>query len=83
MSMSILILAWDDTRVLVGRKSDGQTPGVVFMPYILADQVQTIAEGTMAPKILLNSRFAIVDLGFNPEQNYLTFCVEANDGFII
>lgn len=76
-------MAWDDTRVLVGRKSDGQTPGVVFMPYILADQVQTIAEGTMAPKILLNSRFAIVDLGFNPEQNYLTFCVEANDGFII
>lgn len=76
-------MTWDDTRVLVGRKSDGKTPGVIFMPYILADQVQTVAEGTMAPKILINSRFAIVDLGMHPEQNYLTFCVEAADGFII
>lgn len=61
-------MTWDDTRVLVGRKGDGNTPGVVFMPYILADTVQTIVEGTMAPKLLVNSRFAIVDAGFHPEQ---------------
>lgn len=74
---------WDDTRILVGRKSDGKTPGVVFMPYILCDTVQVVVEGTMAPKLLTNSRFAIVDAGFHPEQNYLTFMVDAEDGFII
>ena len=69
----------DDMRICVGRKSDGKTPGVVFMPYILADTVQTVAEGTMAPKLLVNSRFAIVDAGFYPEQNYYTFMVDSGN----
>lgn len=71
-------MTWDDTRVCVGRKSNGNDPGVVFMPYILADTVQTIAEGTMAPKLLVNSRFAIVDAGFHPEQSYYTFMVQTS-----
>ena len=76
-------MTWEDTRVLVGRKGDGNTPGVVFMPYILADTVQTIVEGTMAPKLLVNSRFAIVDAGFHPEQQYLTFMVDSDGDFIL
>ena len=76
-------MTWDDTRVCVGRKGDGKTPGVIFMPYILADTVQTIVEGTMAPKLLVNSRFAIVDAGFYPEQNYLTFMIDTNGVSII
>lgn len=76
-------MTWEDTRVLVGRKSDGKTPGVVFMPYILCDTVQTIVEGTMAPKLLVNSRFAIVDAGFHPEQNYLCFIVDTDEQMII
>lgn len=72
-------MAWDDTRVCVGRKSNGNDPGVIFMPYILADTVQTIVEGTMAPKLLVNSRFAIVDAGFHPEQSYYTFMVQTAD----
>lgn len=76
-------MTWDDTRVLVGRKSDGKTPGVVFMPYILCDTVQTIVEGTMAPKLLVNSRFAIVDAGFHPEQNYLCFMVDCDEAMIL
>ena len=76
-------MTWEDTRVLVGRKSDGKTPGVVFMPYILCDTVQTIVEGTMAPKLLVNSRFAIVDAGFHPEQQYLCFMVDTDEQMII
>lgn len=76
-------MTWDDNRICVGRKSDGNTPGVVFMPYILADTVQIVAEGTMAPKMLVNSRFAIVDAGFHPEQNYYTFMVDADGAYLI
>lgn len=76
-------MTWDDNRVCVGRKSNGKEPGVIFMPYILADTVQTIAEGTMAPKLLCNSRFAIVDAGFYPEQSYYTFVVGFGDGYDI
>ena len=37
--------AWSYDRVLVGRKGDGNGPGLVFMPYLMAESVQTIAEG--------------------------------------
>ncbi len=76
-------MTWDDGRICVGRKSNGTEPGVIFMPYILADTVQTIVEGTMAPKLLCNSRFAIVDAGFYPEQSYYTFVVSEQAGYEI
>ena len=69
---------WNDTRVCVGRKGNGNEPGVIFMPYMLADTVTITAEGTMAPKMLVNSRFAIVDAGFYPELQYYTFCINTN-----
>jgi len=73
---------WNDCRICVGRKGDGNSPGVIFMPYILADTVQITAEGTMAPKMLVNSRFAIAEAGFYPELQYLTFCVGSEFGII-
>ena len=76
-------MTWDDTRICVGRKSNGNNPGVVFMPYILCDTIQTIVEGTMAPKLLCNSRFAIVDAGWRPESNYYTFMVDADGAYLL
>jgi len=64
---------WSDSRIAVGRKGDGQTPGLIFMPYIMADTVETIVEGTMAPKIAIKSRYALVHAGHHPETMYLTF----------
>lgn len=68
-------MPWSDTRVAVGRKGDGNSPGIVFMPYLMAESVQTIAELTMAPKIAVKSRFALVDAGHHPQTMYLTFQV--------
>ena len=65
----------DVHSVLVGRKGDGNGSGLVFMPYLMAESVQTIAEGTMAPKIAVKSRFALVEAGFHPELNYQKFSV--------
>jgi len=63
--------AWNDTRFCVGRKGDGNSPGLVFMPYLMAESVQTIAEGTMAPKVAVKSRYALVEAGFHPETMYM------------
>jgi hypothetical protein len=63
---------FNDYTIAVGRKGDGNSPGLVFMPYLMAESVETIAEGTMAPKIAVKSRFALVDAGFNPELMYYT-----------
>ena len=59
--------------ILVGRKGDGNGAGVVFMPYLMAESVQVIAEGTMAPKVAIKSRFALVDAGHHPETSYANF----------
>ena len=66
-------LEWSDMNISVGRKGDGNGPGLVFMPYLMAESVQTIAEGTMAPKIAVKSRFALVEAGFHAETQYVTF----------
>ena len=59
--------------IVVGRKGDGNSPGLVFMPYLMAESVQTIAEGTMAPKVAVKSRYALVEAGFHPETQYSNF----------
>ena len=61
--------------IVVGRKGDGNSPGLVFMPYLMAESVQTIAEGTMAPKVAVKSRYALVEAGFHPETQYSSFTV--------
>ena len=75
-------MSWDDTRICVGRKGDANSPGVIFMPYILADTVSITAEGTMAPKMLVNSRYAIAEAGFFPEAMYITFAAYNDFGWI-
>lgn len=66
----------NDTRVLVGRKGGKDEPGTHFCPYVMAEVVRIIAEGTMAPKLMIKSRYALVDAGFYPETQYITFFVD-------
>lgn len=70
-------LEWEGAtqQVLVGRKGDGNGAGLVFMPYLMAESVQMIAEGTMAPKVAVKSRYALVEAGFHPGTQYQKFTV--------
>lgn len=70
-------LEWEGAtqQVLVGRKGDGNGAGLVFMPYLMAESVQMIAEGTMAPKVAVKSRYALVEAGFHPGTQYQKFNV--------
>lgn len=72
-------MGWTDTRISVGKKGDGNAPGLVFMPYLMAESVQTIAEGTMAPKIAVKSRYTLVEAGFHPQLYYYTLRVRFDD----
>jgi hypothetical protein len=71
---------YSDTRVLVGRKGGDDEPGLKFMPYMMAESIQTISEGTMSPKIAVKSRYALVEAGMLPETMYLTFYVNVPAG---
>lgn len=71
-----------DTRILVGRKGAKDEPGVFFCPYIMAESVRLIAEQTASPKVIIKSRYALVDAGFYPELNYVTFYVNTPDSLV-
>lgn len=68
-------IAFDDPRILLGRRGNDTDPGAKFLAYDLAASRQAIVEGTMAEKIRVWSRFAIADVGFYPELNYYTMVV--------
>ena len=69
-------ISFDSAEVLVGRKGDGNGPGLVFMPYLMAESVQAIVEGTMAPKVAVKSRYALVEAGFHPGTQYEKFSLD-------
>jgi len=71
----------NDDRINVSRHGGEKDPGIKFAPYILAEKISTTAEGTMAEKTALKSRYSVVEAGSNPELNYLTFVVEEADGY--
>ena len=68
-------IAFGSLEILVGRKGDGNGPGLVFMPYLMAESVQAIVEGTMAPKVAVKSRYALVEAGFHPGTQYEKFSI--------
>ena len=68
-------MSFTDTRILVGRKGGDEEPGLKFLPYLMAESIQTIAEGTMSPKIAVKSRYALVEAGQWPETQYFTIYV--------
>jgi hypothetical protein len=74
-------MALDDERINISRKGGDKDPGLKFCPYILGEKISTIAEGTMAPKVALKSRYSIAEAGSYPELNYLTFTVEQGAGY--
>ena len=76
-------MVYEDTRVLVGRKGASDEPGTVFCPYLMAESVKLITEGTGAPKVIIKSRYALVDAGWHPETQYLMLYVKTNPGVLI
>ena len=76
-------MSFNDTRILVGRKGADEEPGLKMMPYLMAESIQTIAEGTMSPKIAVKSRYALVEAGHWPETSYYTIYLKVGDTPII
>ena len=76
-------MKFSDNRILVGRKGADEEPGLKFMPYMMAESIQTIAEGTMSPKIAVKSRYALVEAGQLPQTQYYTLAIDTTGISII
>ena len=68
-------MRYNDNRILLGRKNNPDQPGLIFVPYLMAQSISVISEATFAPRMLLRSRYAIADVGFFPQKQYMTIVV--------
>jgi hypothetical protein len=66
---------YNDNRIVLGRKNNPDQPGLIFVPYLMAQSISIISEATFAPRMLLRSRYAITDVGFFPEKQFMTMYV--------
>ena len=74
---------WDDNRIFLGRKNSVDQPGLVFVPYLMAQSIQLISEATWAPRMLIRSRYAVADIGFFPHKQFMTILVTDTAGVLI
>jgi hypothetical protein len=73
---------YNDNRIVIGRKNNPDQPGLIFVPYLMAQSISVISEATFAPRMLLRSRYAIADVGFFPQKQYMTIVVEDAAGYL-
>lgn len=74
-------LPWNFTKIVVGRKGKDNEPGLVFMPYLMADKLTYPAEGMEgAPVTSLKSRYALVRAGHHPQLYYYSFDIKLGEG---
>lgn len=76
-------MRWDDNRIFIGRKNSVDQPGLVFVPYLMAQSISLISEATFAPRMLIRSRYAIADIGFFPWKQFMAITVTDSNGVLI
>lgn len=69
-------MKYNDNRIVIGRKNNPDQPGIIFVPYLMAQSVSIISEATFAPRMLLRSRYAVAEVGWYPQKQYMTIVVK-------
>jgi len=69
-------MKYNDNRIVLGRKNNPDQPGIIFVPYLMAQSISLISEATFAPRLLLRSRYAVAEVGWFPQKQYMTIKVE-------
>ncbi len=76
-------MRWDDNYIFLGRKNSVDQPGLLFIPYLMAQSISLISEATWAPRMLIRSRYAVADIGFFPEKQFMAIAVTDSNGVLI
>jgi hypothetical protein len=69
-------MRYNDNRIVLGRKNNPDQPGIIFVPYLMAQSISVISEATFAPRMLLRSRYAVTEVGWYPQKQYMTITVK-------
>ena len=68
-------MRYNDNRIVLGRKNNPDQPGIIFVPYLMAQSISVISEATFAPRMLLRSRYAVAEVGWYPQKQFMTLVV--------
>jgi hypothetical protein len=68
-------MKYNDDRIVIGRKNNPDQPGIIFVPYLMAQSISLISEATFAPRLLLRSRYAVAEVGWYPQKQFMTLSV--------
>ena len=68
-------MKYNDNRIVLGRKNNPDQPGIIFVPYLIAQSISVISEATFAPRMLLRSRYAVAEVGWFPQKQFMTINV--------
>jgi hypothetical protein len=68
-------MRYNDNRIVLGRKNNADQPGIIFVPYLMAQSISVISEATFAPRMLLRSRYAVAEVGWFPQKQFMTIKV--------
>ena len=72
-------MKYNDNRIVLGRKNNPDQPGIIFVPYLMAQSISIISEATFAPRMLLRSRYAVAEVGWFPQKQFMTITVTDAD----
>jgi hypothetical protein len=75
-------MRYNDNRIVLGRKNNPDQPGIVFVPYLMAQSISVISEATFAPRMLLRSRYAVAEIGWFPQKQFMTIQVLDANGLL-
>ena len=75
-------MKYNDNRILIGRKNNPDQPGICFVPFLMAQSISIMSEATFAPRMILRSRYAVAELGFFPQKQFMTIYVNDANGYL-
>jgi hypothetical protein len=75
-------MRYNDNRIVLGRKNNPDQPGIIFVPYLMAQSISVISEATFAPRMLLRSRYAVAEVGWFPQKQFMTIKVTDASGLL-
>jgi hypothetical protein len=75
-------MKYNDNRIVLGRKNNPDQPGIIFVPYLMAQSISVISEATFAPRMLLRSRYAVAEVGWFPQKQFMTLVITDNSQYL-
>lgn len=75
-------MRYNDNRIVLGRKNNPDQPGIIFVPYLMAQSISILSEATFAPRMLLRSRYAVTEVGWYPQKQFMTIVVNDFKGLL-